>query len=89
MQTQFLTTNELAARWKLSYKILCEWRCSGHGPLFFKIGGRIRYRVEDVEIFEASKLRQSTSTPSALPPHSLLSMRYPNERQKILSNGRI
>lgn len=62
METEFLTTKELAARWKMSYKIVSEWRCSGYGPEFHKMGNRVRYRIEDVEKFEESKKHQNTST---------------------------
>ena len=53
---------ELARRWKLSPRTLERWRWLGQGPRYVKIGGRVVYRLEDVEAFEADSLRTSTST---------------------------
>ena len=54
---------ELAARWNLSPKTLERWRVLGIGPAFLKLGGRVVYRIEDVEDYEAKHLRASTSEP--------------------------
>ena len=54
---------ELARRWKLSPRTLERWRWLGQGPRYVKIGGRVVYRLEDVEAFEADSLRTSTSMP--------------------------
>ena len=51
---------ELARRWKLSPRTLERWRCLGQPPRFLKIGGRVVYRLEDIEAFEATQLRQRT-----------------------------
>ena len=32
----------------------------GIGPLFIKLGGRVVYRLKDVEAFEAEQIRQAT-----------------------------
>lgn len=52
---------ELARRWKLSPRTLERWRWLGQGPQHMKIGGRVVYRLEDIEAFEADSLRTSTS----------------------------
>ena len=52
---------ELADRWGLSEACLERWRCEGIGPVFLKIRGRVLYRMEDIEAFEADSLRKSTS----------------------------
>jgi hypothetical protein len=52
---------ELARRWKLSPRTLERWRWLGQGPQYLKIGGRIVYRVADIEQFEADQIRSSTS----------------------------
>jgi hypothetical protein len=52
---------ELARRWKLSPRTLERWRWLGQGPQYLKIGGRIVYRVEDIEAYEADQIRTSTS----------------------------
>jgi hypothetical protein len=35
------------------------------GPRFLKVGGRVVYRVEDIEAYEAGQLRTSTLQPEA------------------------
>jgi hypothetical protein len=52
---------ELARRWKLSPRTLERWRWLGQGPKYLKIGGRVVYRAEDIEAFEADQVRTSTS----------------------------
>ena len=51
---------DLARRWSLSERTLERWRWLGQGPRFLKIGGRVLYRLEDIEAFEAEQVRQST-----------------------------
>jgi predicted site-specific integrase-resolvase len=65
MKTPFLTPNDLANRWNLTQNTLMHWRWSGRGPLFLKIGGRVLYRIEDIEQFEREKVRQNTSQTQA------------------------
>jgi hypothetical protein len=48
-----LDSADLAARWRVSEGTLRNWRWSGRGPNALKIGSRVRYRVADVEAFEA------------------------------------
>lgn len=48
---------DLARRWTISPRTLERWRSRGEGPPFLKIGGRCVYRVEDVEAYEANRLR--------------------------------
>jgi len=38
-----------------------RWRSEGIGPVFLKLQGQVRYRIEDVEDFESCSLRKSTS----------------------------
>ncbi len=52
---------ELARRWKLSPRTLERWRWLGQGPRYLKIGGRVVYRLDDVEAHEARNVRSSTS----------------------------
>jgi hypothetical protein len=37
----------------MSPRTLERWRWSGKGPAFVKLGGRVVYRLEVIEIFEA------------------------------------
>ena len=52
---------ELAERWNISKRTLERWRWIGEGPAYLKIGGRVVYRLEDIERYEAENLRASTS----------------------------
>jgi predicted site-specific integrase-resolvase len=61
MAIRHLNQIELAARWNISHRTLERWRWTGEGPQFIKIGGRVVYRLEDVEAFEANQLRASGS----------------------------
>ena len=56
-----LNQRQLAERWDLSEGTLERWRCEGIGPVFLKLKGQVRYRIEDVKAFEAESLRKSTS----------------------------
>jgi hypothetical protein len=60
MPTPHLSQSELATRWRMSPRTLERWRFTGEGPQFIKIGGRVVYRLEDVEAFEARHTRQVT-----------------------------
>ena len=59
-QKTCLTHKELARRWTISHRTLERWRYTGEGPQFMKIGGRVAYRLEDVEAYEAEQTRQAT-----------------------------
>ena len=50
-----LTQLALARRWRISTRTLERWRWLGLGPAYLKIGGRIVYRLEDVEAYEAAQ----------------------------------
>ena len=57
--SEFLTTKELAARWKMTEQALQKWREQGLGPAWMKIGdgvrGSVRYKTEDVVAYEQQK----------------------------------
>ncbi len=57
MRVTCLNQTELAARWKISSRTLERWRWIGESPHFLKLGGRVIYRIEDVEAFEREMLR--------------------------------
>ena len=56
-EDQLLTTEELAARWKMAVGTLDNWRHLGKGPTWLKIGGQVRYRLADVLAYEAEAER--------------------------------
>ena len=57
-----LTPNDLARRWGCSSRTLANWRWSGAGPKFVKIGSNVRYRSADVLEFEKAHHHANTST---------------------------
>jgi hypothetical protein len=59
MEIKHLNQFELAKRWRLSPRTLERWRWLSLGPRYLKIGGRVVYRIEDVEAFEAAKMREA------------------------------
>jgi len=65
MTVKHLNQQQLAQRWDRSEASLERWRSEGIGPVFMKLQGRILYRLEDIEAFEAASLRQSTSHAAA------------------------
>jgi Helix-turn-helix domain len=52
---QYLTTEDVAERWRTTPKGVAELRYRGQGPRGYRIGRRILYRIEDVEAWEASR----------------------------------
>ena len=61
MKETHLNQLELAVRWRISHRTLERWRWTGVGPKFLKVGGRVVYRLSDVEEYEQSIIRSSTS----------------------------
>ena len=53
---------ELSRRWGISHRTLQRWRWLRQGPAYLKVGGAIRYRIEDVEAFEEAQRRQMQSS---------------------------
>ncbi len=43
---------QLARRWSLSPRTLERWRWRDQGPAYLKVGGRVVYRLTDIEAFE-------------------------------------
>lgn len=65
MIVKHLNQIDLANRWKLSPRTLERWRWQGEGPRFVKLGGRVVYRLEDVEAYEQEQIRASTTAVQA------------------------
>jgi hypothetical protein len=57
MEITHLHQSDLARRWRLSPRTLERWRWLGIGPRYLRIGGRVVYRLQDVEKFESDGLR--------------------------------
>lgn len=61
LRIKHLNQRDLSERWTISPRTLERWRWVGEGPAYLKIGGRVVYRLEDVEAYEAERMRTSTS----------------------------
>ena len=58
--TNHLNQVQLSRRWSLSPRTLERWRWERKGPRHLKVGGRVLYRLEDVEDFERAGLSTNT-----------------------------
>jgi excisionase family DNA binding protein len=64
---EMLSTEQAAEYCGVSPRTLEKRRSSGGGPVFVKLGGSVRYKVEDLEAWIAGGRRRSTSDPGAPP----------------------
>jgi len=48
----YLTSKELADRWRLSDQTLANWRYAGKGPPFIRVGARVLYPTEGIHAYE-------------------------------------
>jgi len=60
---QYLTPNQLSDRLagRISVRTLANWRCLGIGPKFTRLGGRIAYKLSEVEAWESKNTVSNTS----------------------------
>jgi len=58
---------DLANRWRLSPRTLERWRWERIGPTFLKIGGRVVYRLSDIEKFEKMQIQDSIHESNSSP----------------------
>ena len=65
MNVRHLNQLELAQRWRISHRTLERWRWQGRGPRYLKVGGRVLYRAEDIDAYEAGQLRLNAGGESA------------------------
>ena len=61
MRISHFNQAELAFRWCISPRTLERWRWSKTGPVYLKIGGRVIYRLEDIEAFEKAYIRPAVA----------------------------
>lgn len=66
-----LTTAKAARALGLAPGTLAKLRLSGNGPSYYKLGRRVLYRREDLEIWLESRLARGTSDANARLPRSL------------------
>ncbi|EGO93788.1 AlpA family transcriptional regulator [Acidiphilium sp. PM] len=63
LPTRYLRTPEAARFLGLSGRTLEKHRSFGSGPAYRKIGGRVVYRLADLQAWAEAGARQSTSDP--------------------------
>jgi predicted site-specific integrase-resolvase len=61
MSIRHLNQKQLAERWNVSPRTLERWRWLGQGPVYLKLGGRVIYRLDEIEKFEAERLHANTT----------------------------
>lgn len=61
MNEPLIAPKVLANRWALKTTTLKYWRWSGKGPAFVKIGGRVMYRICDIEKYEKEQVFINTA----------------------------
>lgn len=64
MDLRHLNQVQLSRRWSLSPRTLERWRWLKSGPRYLKVGGRVVYRVEDIEAFERDQMYVPASGPA-------------------------
>lgn len=59
MDGHYLTPKELSERYKnkITIRTLANWRSSGEGPKFTKIGGRVLYHLDKIMEWEAKRTK--------------------------------
>lgn len=62
MSDYFLNQKQVARRWGLSPRTLERWRWLRQGPVYFKLGGKVAYRVTDIEQFEHANIHLEAPT---------------------------
>jgi len=60
---RYLRTPEAARFLSLSHRTLEKHRCYGTGPRYSKVGGRVVYRVDDLQAWVDRGNKTSTSDP--------------------------
>lgn len=56
-KNDFLTTAQLAKKWKMAPHTLECWRSLGRGPKFHKFEYMVLYHVRDIKEYELKKTR--------------------------------
>jgi predicted site-specific integrase-resolvase len=59
MEDKPLTPKDIAKRYGVTEHTTSEWRRSGRGPQWFKVGHRVFYSMEDVLAFEEQQKEEA------------------------------
>ena len=88
MEIRHLNQVQLARRWNNSPRTLERWRWLGQGPRYLTIGGRIVYRLEDIEAYEAAQLHAPKPKSFAAPARNTLDTTDSDDRGILDSQTR-
>ena len=61
-EDQHVDTKGAATFLGMSPQVICEWRTKGVGPVYRKFGRSVRYRMDDLRAWAASRATSSTSS---------------------------
>lgn len=61
MTSDILTTQEAAEYVRLGKPTMERFRTSGDGPVYYQLGGAVRYRRSDLDVWLDSRRIRSTS----------------------------
>ena len=56
---EFLTSQELADRWRVHLDSIHRWRREGKPPSFYSINGKILYKLAEIEDLELAKRKSN------------------------------
>jgi len=65
IRPHYVTTPDAAVHLGLSPRTLEKHRCSGTGPIYRKLGGRVVYAIDDLDAWAEIGRRHSTSDPGS------------------------
>lgn len=85
VKPRYVTTPDAAIHLGLSPRTLEKHRCYGTGPTYRKLGGRVVYAIDDLEMWAELGTRRSTSDPGVVvvrPAKLGTSRNRPNAQQK-------
>ena len=68
MEIKHLNQEQLARRWCISPRTLERWRWLKQGPSYLRLGGRIAYRLDDIEAYEDRSHRRLSAAPQGRRP---------------------
>ncbi|MBK8158739.1 MAG: helix-turn-helix domain-containing protein [Rhodospirillaceae bacterium] len=63
--SKLFSEREAAQYLSLSPRTLQQWRWTGDGPRFVKLGRRVAYSIHELDNFVTARIRQSTSQADA------------------------
>lgn len=61
-ERKLMNPNQAGAYVGVAAQTLARWRIEGAGPVFLKLGSRVRYDVADLDRWIDARRRSSTST---------------------------